>query len=45
MSNTGEKIIVEQRGDNYASEGSLVGLDLNLSRAMLFDAETELRLR
>ena len=45
MSETGEKIIVEQRGDTHADEGTQVGLTLDLDRAMLFDAATELRLR
>ena len=45
VSETGEKIIVEQRGDEHATEGSKVGLKLDLDRAMLFDAGSELRLR
>jgi lactose/L-arabinose transport system ATP-binding protein len=45
MSDTGEKIIVEQRGDISSNEGSKVGLTLDLDRAMLFDAKTELRIR
>ncbi len=45
MSTTGEKIIVEQRGDDHSSEGSSVGLTLDLDRAMLFDGATEMRLR
>jgi lactose/L-arabinose transport system ATP-binding protein len=45
MSTTGEKIIVEQRGDEHAAEGANVGLTLDLDRAMLFDAVSEMRLR
>ncbi len=45
MSETGEKIIVEERGDDRSSEGSTVGLTLDLPRAMLFDGKTEARIR
>lgn len=42
---TGEAIIVEERGDERASEGDKVGLTFDASRAYLFDAKTELRIR
>ncbi|MEM7473074.1 MAG: sn-glycerol-3-phosphate ABC transporter ATP-binding protein UgpC [Pseudomonadota bacterium] len=45
MSKSGEKIIVEERGDERSVEGTTVGLTLDLPRAMLFDAKTEARLR
>ncbi|MEP5760661.1 MAG: sn-glycerol-3-phosphate ABC transporter ATP-binding protein UgpC [Litoreibacter sp.] len=45
MSETGEKIIVEQRGDGHVQSGGPVGLKIDLDRAMLFDAKTELRIR
>ncbi|MCY4178939.1 MAG: ATP-binding cassette domain-containing protein, partial [Litoreibacter sp.] len=45
MSDTGEKIIVEERGDDRSSEGARVGLTLDLPRAMLFDANSEARIR
>ncbi|MEM6408938.1 MAG: sn-glycerol-3-phosphate ABC transporter ATP-binding protein UgpC [Pseudomonadota bacterium] len=45
MSDTGEKIIVEERGDVRSAEGARVGLTLDLPRAMLFDAKTEARIR
>jgi lactose/L-arabinose transport system ATP-binding protein len=44
-SNTGEKIIVEERGDERSREGIRVGITLPLDRAMLFDRETEQRIR
>ncbi len=45
MSETGEKIIVEERGDERSVAGGSVGLTLDLDRAMLFDAQSELRIR
>lgn len=45
MSDTGEKIIVEQRDDIDSKEGDKVGLTLDLDRAMLFDSATEQRIR
>ena len=45
MSETGEKIIVEERGDVRSEEGATVGLTLDLPRAMLFDGQTEARIR
>ena len=41
----GEKIIVEERGDERAREGSRVGLRFDPARAYLFDAQTEQRIR
>jgi lactose/L-arabinose transport system ATP-binding protein len=45
MSETGEKIVVEERGDVRSEEGVRVGLTLDLARAMVFDAATEARIR
>ncbi|MGJ8595965.1 ABC transporter ATP-binding protein [Sulfitobacter sp.] len=45
LSDTGAKIIVEERGDDRSKEGARVGIEIPLDRAMLFDAETEQRLR
>ncbi len=45
MSDTGEKIIVEERGDIRSEEGTRVGLTLDLARAMVFDGATEARIR
>ena len=45
MSETGEKIIVEERGDVRSEEGARVGLVLDLARAMVFDATSEARIR
>ena len=45
MSETGEKIVVEERGDMRSEEGVRVGLVLDLARAMVFDAATEARIR
>ena len=42
---TGETVIVEERGDERASEGDVVGLRFEPARAMLFDAASEARLR
>ena len=42
---TGEAFIVEERGDERASEGDKVGLTFDPSRAYVFDASTELRIR
>ncbi len=41
----GEKIVVEERGDERVTEGSKVGLKFEQERVFLFDAETELRIR
>ncbi len=45
MSDTGEKIIVEEHGDERSTEGSRVGIKFDPDRAMLFDGETEARIR
>jgi len=45
LSDTGEKIVVEERGDERSNEGARVGLRFDAERAMLFDKETEARLR
>ncbi|MCY6382229.1 ABC transporter ATP-binding protein [Hoeflea prorocentri] len=45
VSDNGEKIIVEERGDERSQEGARVGITFDLERAMLFDAETEKRIR
>jgi lactose/L-arabinose transport system ATP-binding protein len=45
MSETGEKIVVEERGDDRSVEGARAGLTLDLPRAMLFDNATEARIR
>ncbi|MEK0162683.1 sn-glycerol-3-phosphate ABC transporter ATP-binding protein UgpC [Phaeobacter sp. JH20_36] len=42
---TGEKIIVETRGDEALPEGSAVALDFDDADAYFFDGTTELRLR
>ena len=42
---TGEKVIVEERGDTRSSEGDRVGLHIDPARIYLFDAETEQRIR
>ncbi|MBM7066293.1 ABC transporter ATP-binding protein [Actibacterium sp. 188UL27-1] len=42
---TGEKLIVEERGDERSSIGDRVGLTVPLERVLLFDAENGLRLR
>jgi lactose/L-arabinose transport system ATP-binding protein len=45
LSDTGTKIIIEERGDERSKEGARVGVKIPLNRAMLFDAKTEKRLR
>lgn len=42
---TGERIVVETRGDEPIDSGTNVAVDFEPSTAMFFDAETELRLR
>ncbi|MHA3914839.1 ABC transporter ATP-binding protein [Halovulum sp. GXIMD14793] len=45
ISSTGEKITVEERGDERSKEGTRVGLSLASERAFLFDQKTGKRLR
>ena len=45
VAETGERIIVEERGDDRVSEGDMVGLTFEPSRMYLFDAKTETRIR
>lgn len=45
LADTGEKIIVEERGDDRVSEGQRVGISFEPERMYLFDAETEQRIR
>jgi lactose/L-arabinose transport system ATP-binding protein len=42
---TGERLIVEERGDTRSSPGGRAGVSFDPSRAYLFDAKTEVRLR
>ncbi len=42
---TGERMIVEERGDDRASEGDTVDVIFEPRRAMIFDNETGLRIR
>ena len=42
---SGDAIIVEERGDERASEGDKVAIRFDPKRAMLFDATTEARIR
>jgi len=42
---TGERIVVEERGDDRVKEGDTVGLTFEAKRLYLFDAETEARIR
>ena len=45
VSDTGEKLIVEERGDERSRSGARVGLRFDPDRAYLFDSGTEARLR
>ena len=42
---TGERIIVEERGDDRAAAGDTVDVTFEARRVMLFDRKTELRIR
>ncbi|WP_108815428.1 ABC transporter ATP-binding protein [Loktanella sp. Alg231-35] len=42
---SGERIVVEERGDVRSDEGATVGIEIDASRIYLFDAETEQRIR
>ena len=42
---TGEKLIVEERGDVRSKAGDTVALEVEPGRAMLFDGTTEQRIR
>ena len=44
-SSTGEKMIVEERGDERSNEGDQVGLSFEESRIYVFDKTTEQRIR
>ncbi|MGJ8611404.1 MAG: ABC transporter ATP-binding protein [Octadecabacter sp.] len=45
VSDTGERLVVEERGDERVSEGQRVGLSFEQRRVYLFAAQTELRIR
>ncbi len=45
VAGSGERIVVEERGDDRVTEGQMVGLSFEQKRLYLFDAETELRIR
>uniref|UniRef100_UPI002490F9EC ABC transporter ATP-binding protein n=1 Tax=Litoreibacter halocynthiae TaxID=1242689 RepID=UPI002490F9EC len=45
ISDNGEKIIVEERGDERSQEGARVAVTFAPERAMLFDRKTEARIR
>jgi len=42
---TGERIVVEERGDQRVEEGAMVGLTVDPSRLFFFDQATEMRIR
>ncbi|MBR2574207.1 MAG: sn-glycerol-3-phosphate ABC transporter ATP-binding protein UgpC [Loktanella sp.] len=42
---TGERIVIEERGDDRSVEGARVGVTIDKSRLYLFDAQTETRIR
>ncbi|PJI85145.1 carbohydrate ABC transporter ATP-binding protein (CUT1 family) [Yoonia maricola] len=44
-SETGERVIVEERGDIRSEEGATVGIHIDANRIYLFDAKTEDRIR
>ena len=45
VSDNGEKMIVEERGDARSDEGQRVGVNFETSRVMVFDGNTEARIR
>ncbi len=45
VAESGERIVVEERGDDRVTEGQMVGLTFEEKRVYLFDAETEMRIR
>ncbi len=45
VSDSGEKIIVEERGVDRSAEGDVVGLKIDPESARLFNADTEMRIR
>lgn len=45
VSDTGEKITVEERGDIRSNEGDRVGLKIDPARIMVFDTASEARIR
>ena len=45
VADTGERIVVEERGDERVSEGDRVSLRFDAARLYLFDGETEARIR
>ncbi len=45
QADTGERLIVEERGDHRSDPGSRVTLNFDPARAYLFDAKTEARIR
>ncbi|WP_375254776.1 ABC transporter ATP-binding protein [Yoonia sp.] len=42
---TGERIVVEERGDERTAEGATVGILIDTNRIFLFDGQTEKRIR
>jgi lactose/L-arabinose transport system ATP-binding protein len=42
---TGERMIVEERGDERSREGDVVGLSFEDNRSYVFDAASEMRIR
>ncbi|MBB5722221.1 lactose/L-arabinose transport system ATP-binding protein [Loktanella ponticola] len=45
VGDTGERIVIEQRGDDRVADGETIGLTVDPSRLYLFDGETEQRIR
>jgi len=45
VADTGERIVVEERGEERVTEGQKVGLTFDADRMYLFDAESEARIR
>ena len=44
-SDSGERVVIEERGDDRSAEGARVGISIEKDRLYLFDAKTETRIR
>ena len=45
LGDTGERIVIEERGDHRSAEGDRVGISIDANRIYLFDTKTEARIR
>ena len=45
IGDTGERLVIEERGDHRSATGDRVGVTIDASRIYLFDAESGARIR